>query len=96
MEIFNQIYYLIRAKQDGQYLVAKIDNQQGKNSRYLLVFKEDFEALSYLNAHAQDYSPQFTVESVSNAQLKGIMQRWGFNGMGIVEDYLIPKIKFLG
>ena len=91
----NQIYYLIRSKLDGKYLVARIDNERGKESNYLLVFKQDFEALSYLNTHGQGYSDRFAVESIVNSQLKGIMQRWGFVGVGMVEDPLIPRIQFL-
>lgn len=93
--MLNQIYYIIRSKQDGKYLVANIENKEGKNCSYLLVFKEDFEPLSYLNIHGQEYSHHFAVESIAYPQLKGIMQRWGFTGIGIVEDYLIPTIKFL-
>ncbi len=91
----NQIYYLLRSKLDGKYLAARIPNQQGDQSNYLLVFKENFEALSYLNTHAQEYSDRFAVESVVNSQLKGIMKRWGFVGVGMVEDPLIPNIQFL-
>jgi hypothetical protein len=95
MAMFNQIYYLIRSKKDGKYLVAKIDHQPRGESSYLLVFKENFEALSYLNAHAPEYGPQFSLESVNNAQLQGIIKRWGFTGVGMVEDPLLPTIKFL-
>jgi hypothetical protein len=91
----NQIYYLIRSKLDGKYLVARIDNERGKESNYLLVFKQDFEALSYLNTHGREYSDRFAVESIVNSQFKGIMQRWGFAGVGMVEDPLIPRIQFL-
>ena len=91
----NQIYYLIRSKLDGKYLVARVPNQQGTQSNYLLVFKENFEALSYLNSHAREYSDRFAVEPIVNSQFKGIMQRWGFAGVGMVEDPLIPRIRFL-
>jgi hypothetical protein len=91
----NKIYYLIRSKLDGKYLVARIENEDGKQSNFLLLFKQDFEALSYLNTHAQGYSEEFRIESVIDSQLKGIMQRWEFTGVGIVNDPLIPQIQFL-
>lgn len=94
--MFKQIYYLLRSKKDGKYLVAKIEKQQQREeSNYLLLFKENFEALSYLNAHAPEYSNQFTLESVDDTQLQGIIKRWSFTGVGMVEDPLIPTIKFL-
>ncbi len=37
---------------------------------------------------------QFGVESVISNQLTGILQRWGYQGMGVVEDPIEPRIKF--
>jgi hypothetical protein len=48
-----------------------------------------------LNAHAGDMADRFGVESISGSQLKGLLQRWGFNGVGIVQDPLVPNIEFL-
>lgn len=93
--MINKTYYLIRSKLDGKYLVARIENKDGNQSNFLLLFKEDFEALSYLNTHAPAYSGEFRIESVVDSQLKGIMQRWEFTGVGIVNDPLIPQIQFL-
>ncbi len=93
--MFSQIYYLLRAKKDGKYLVANQANQEGNKQRYLLVFSQDFEALSYLNAHSPEYVKEFSIESVSSQQLKLIIARWGFFGLAMVEDSLIPKVKFL-
>ena len=93
-----QIYYLIRSKIDGSYLAAhpKVSAPEGKSqSGYLLMFKENFDALSYLNKYAGDMRDRFAVESIVNSQFKGIMQRWGFAGVGMVEDPLIPRIQFL-
>ncbi len=94
--MFSQIYYVILSRVDGRYLAAQPtarDREMGAG--YLLMFREQFEALSYLNTHAADLSDRFAVESVSGTQLKGLLQRWGFHGVGIVQDPLIPKIEFL-
>ncbi len=92
--MLSEIYYLIRSRNDGKYLTARVE-VEGNDTNYLLLFKENFEALSYLNTHAGDLADRFTVESISNIQLKGVLQRWGFQGMGIVKDPLLPTIEFL-
>lgn len=95
--MLSQIYYLIRSRTDGRYLVAhpNQDLPLGKASGYLLLFREQFEALSYLNTHGFDVAEQFAVESIPGTQLGGLLQRWGFAGVGIVQDPLLPKIEFL-
>ncbi len=94
--MFSQIYYLILSRADGRYLVAKPrGSSQDSEDSYLLMFRESFDALSYLNAHGLDVADRFAVESVSGNQLKGILQRWGFTGVGIVQDPLVPQIEFL-
>lgn len=90
--MFSQIYYLILSRADGRYLVAK---PQESEESYLLMFRERFDALSYLNAHGSNVADRFAVESVSGNQLKGVLQRWGFTGVGIVQDPLVPQIEFL-
>ncbi|HBE17525.1 MAG TPA: hypothetical protein DEG17_00705 [Cyanobacteria bacterium UBA11149] len=94
--MFTQNYYLILSKTDGRYLAAK-PKSGGKEggAGYLLMFRENFEALSYLNTHASDVANRFAVESVSGSQLKGLLRRWGFLGVGIVQDPLIPQIEFM-
>jgi hypothetical protein len=88
--------YLIRSKIDGKYLVANVSQEnEAKSTSYLLVFKEDFEALSYINTHGKEFSDRLAVESVSDTQLKGLLQRWGYQGIGLVEDPLVPQISFL-
>ncbi|MDJ0511565.1 MAG: hypothetical protein QNJ64_20285 [Crocosphaera sp.] len=94
--MFLQINYILRSKVDGRYLVARINGgEDNAPESYLLVFQETFEALSYLNTHASDVSDRFVVESASNPQLKSILQRWNFQGFGLVKDPLIPQIEFL-
>ncbi|MGQ4646820.1 hypothetical protein [Lyngbya aestuarii] len=94
--MFSQIYYLIRSRADGQYLVAKPNsNAETVGESYLLMFRERFEALSYLNTHASGVADRFTVESVPGTQLKHLLQRWGFAGIGVVQDPLVPQIEFL-
>ena len=60
-----------------------------------LVFPENFEALSYLNTHGSDVSDRFIVESTSGTQLKTILERWDFQGIGLVKDPLVPRIEFM-
>ncbi|PPS45372.1 hypothetical protein [Chroococcidiopsis sp. TS-821] len=90
-----QIYYLIRSRADGRYLVAHPQIATDAENGYLLMFREDFDALSYLNTHGADVADQFAVESVAGSQVKNLLQRWGFVGVGIVQDPLLPKVDFL-
>lgn len=88
----SQVYYLIRSKTDGKYLAARPNEDE---TSYLLLFREDFDALSYLNTHASDLANRLGVESLASSQLGVILKRWGFKGVGIVSDPLLPKIEFL-
>ncbi|KYC40044.1 hypothetical protein WA1_29240 [Scytonema hofmannii PCC 7110] len=91
--MFSDVYYLLRSKADGRYLVARPNPDDA--STYLLLFRENFDALSYLNAHAAEVANRFSVESLPSAQLGSLLQRWGFTGVGIVSDPLVPNIEFL-
>ncbi len=94
--MFSAIHYIIRSKVDGKYLVAQVNKgEEQATVSYLLVFSENFEALSYLNTHGSDVSDRFIVESTSGTQLKTILQRWDFQGIGLVKDPLLPRIEFL-
>jgi hypothetical protein len=98
--MFSQIYYLIRSRVDGSYLVAHLNPPSDRrdappDAGYLLLFSEHFDALSYLNTHASDLANRFGVESISGSQIEPLMKRWGFLGMGVVKDPLLPKIEFL-
>lgn len=99
--MFSQVYYLIRSRTDGSYLVARLNRSQdgGENqsqeASYLLLFSEQYDALSYLNTHAKDVRDRFGVESIPGSQIKEILQRWGFDGIGVVKDPLIPNVEFL-
>nr|WP_228035622.1 hypothetical protein [Oculatella sp. LEGE 06141] len=100
--ILSQLFYLIRSKTDGQYLVARpkakatsADAPPHADPGFLLMFKEHFDALSYLNTHGADVADRFAVESVSGSQLGKLLDRWGFSGVGIVQDPLLPQIEFL-
>ncbi|MDJ0599597.1 MAG: hypothetical protein QNJ37_12235 [Crocosphaera sp.] len=94
--MFSQLHYIVRSKVDGKYLVARINKGEDEPPvSYLLVFQENFEALSYLNTHGSDVSDRFIVESTSGNQLKAILQRWNFQGIGLVKDPLLPRIEFL-
>lgn len=94
--MFSQIHYLIRSKTDGKYLVAKPNATEDQaDTGYLLLFRENFEALSYLNKFAPDMVEHFTVESISGNQLKSLLERWGYQGIGLVTDTLIPRVEFM-
>jgi hypothetical protein len=36
-----------------------------------------------------------TVESIPGPQVGSLLKRWGFAGVGIVNDPLLPKVEFL-
>jgi hypothetical protein len=91
------VYYLARAKADGRYLVAHLESgdRAAADAGFLLLFQEQFDALSYLNTHGRGVADQFAVEAVAKTQLGGVLSRWGFVGVGIVQDPLLPKVEFM-
>lgn len=89
-----QINYVIRSRQDGKYLVARIPSAGGEKS-YLLVFHHDYDAISYINTHGKEFSDRLSVETTSPIQLKSLLQRWDYGGFGIVKDPLLPDIEFV-
>ncbi len=98
--MFSQTFYLIRSKTDGQYLLAhpRMNNANPDQPPpgYLLMFKEHFDALSYLNTHAgSELADRFAVEPMPGSQIGNLLQRWGFAGVGLVEDPLVPQVEFL-
>ena len=88
------INYLIRSKKDGKYLVARL-SENGSEVSYLLVFQQDYDALSYINAHGQEYRDRLAVETASPTHLKSLLSRWKYAGFGIVKDPLLPDIQFV-
>jgi hypothetical protein len=94
--MFSETYYLIRTKRDGQYLVARPRiASESAGAGFLLLFKEQSDAMIYLNTHAAELAQQFGIESVPGSQLKAMAKRWGFQGFGIVQDPLLPRVEFL-
>ncbi|MEM6751699.1 MAG: hypothetical protein AAF630_01735 [Cyanobacteria bacterium P01_C01_bin.38] len=91
--MLSETYYLIRSKADGRYLAARPNEDDA--ATFVLIFRENFDALSYINTHAGDLANRLGVETVSGTQLKTVLQRWSFNGIGMVSDPLLPKIEFL-
>ncbi|MEG4866363.1 MULTISPECIES: hypothetical protein [unclassified Microcoleus] len=91
--MLSQVFYLLRSRADGKYISA-CPNPDSAVS-YLLMFREDYDALSYLNTHAADVADRFGVESISGSQVKKLLERWSFKGVGIVQDPLLPNIEFL-
>jgi hypothetical protein len=90
--MLSEVYYLLRSKTDGRYLIAR---PNAEASGYLLLFNENFDALSYLNAHAAEVANRFAVESIPRTQVGNLLKRWGFDGIGVVTDPLLPKVEFL-
>ncbi|WP_414543488.1 hypothetical protein [Nostoc sp. CCY0012] len=90
--MLSEIFYLVRSPTDGRYLIARPD---AESSGYLLLFREHFDALSYLNTHAAEVANRFAVESIPGTQLGNLLKRWGFSGVGIVTDPLLPKVEFM-
>lgn len=91
-------YYLVRARMDGRYLTAhpRAESDPDQPSpAFLLLFQEHYDALSYLNTHAAGLADQFAVESITNGQVGSLLERWGFNGVGMVRDPLVPSVEFL-
>lgn len=97
--MYSQIYYLLRSKVDGSYVAAHPDRTEASEPAadpgYLLLFREQFDALSYLNKYGTDVRDRFAVESLPGSQLSSILTRWGFTGVAMVEDPLLPKVEFL-
>jgi hypothetical protein len=91
--MLSTVYYLVRSKVDGKYLAA--NPKPDSTERYILIFRENFDALGYLNKYAGELKEKLAVESITLTQLKGVMQRWGYTGVGLVEDPLLPKVEFL-
>ena len=90
----SQGYYVLRSRQDGRHLAAQGGSADVPKS-FLLLFGADHEALSYLSTHAPDLRPQFSVEWLAPNQVKDLLARWGFAGVGLVRDALTPQVEFL-
>jgi hypothetical protein len=58
------------------------------------VFTADYDALSYINAHAPELRDKFGVETVMASNLKGLMERWNFQGLGMVNEPRLPEVDF--
>lgn len=97
--MLSEIYYLVRSRIDGQYLVARPRGNPSPDAPpepgFLLMFKEHADALSYLNKHAAGVADRFAVESIPGTQLGNLLKRWGFEGIGLVQDPLVPRVEFL-
>jgi hypothetical protein len=98
--MFSETYYLIRSRIDGSYLAAypdqsDLDQARSPQNGYILVFREHFDALSYLNKHAAGLVDRFSVESLPGSQIKTVLDRWNFKGFGIVQDPLLPRVEFM-
>ena len=97
--MINTPYYLLRSKSTGQYLVARPPvegtHPEQPTDPFLLLFVADFDALSYLNRHAEEHAPQFSVEYCDRTKIKSICDRWDYKGVGVVNDPLVPRVEFM-
>jgi len=94
--MLSETYYVILARESGRYLTVQPQGQDNPQApRYLLIFRENFAAMTYLNHHGGGLADRFLVESVLKDKLKNLLERWGFKGIGLVEDTLEPRIEFL-
>ncbi len=94
--LVSQLYYLLRSRADGRYLAARLRSSDptAPQTGFLLVFRADYDALSYLSAHAPDVGDQFAVETITPSHLKPLLSRWNFQGLGMVQDPRLPDIEF--
>ncbi|MBD2691357.1 hypothetical protein [Anabaena catenula] len=90
--MLSENYYIVRSQSTGRYLTAR---PKSDDSVYLLLFRENFDALSYLNTHAREVANRFAVEPLPGTQIGNFLKRWGFVGVGIVTDPLLPNVEFL-
>ncbi|MEO0541110.1 MAG: hypothetical protein AAFZ80_09635 [Cyanobacteria bacterium P01_A01_bin.105] len=98
--MLGQTYYLLRSRRDGQYLAARARSADGTAEAqaakgFLMLFSADYDALSYVNHHAAPMADQFSVEPMTGPQLKQLLARWGYDGIGLVKDPLTPTVEFL-
>ncbi|MCG9891715.1 MAG: hypothetical protein MH252_11640 [Thermosynechococcaceae cyanobacterium MS004] len=90
--MLSQTYYVVRSQTSGEYLVAH--PSEDRALAFLLVFSQDYDALSYLNAHAPSSRGDGRVETLSGTALRPTLDRWQLTGIGIVSDPLIPQVEF--
>jgi hypothetical protein len=88
----SQTYFVVRSQTSGQYLVAH--PSEDPSVGFLLVFSTDYDALSYVNAHARGSRGDGRVESMASASLRPTLDRWQLTGIGVVSDPLVPQIEF--
>jgi hypothetical protein len=99
--MFSQTCYVLRSRIDGSYVAAYPNRTDEQSERkpsdgYVLMFQEHFDALSYINKFASGMSDRFQVESLPGSQVAQILNRWGYKGVGVVKDPLLPTVDFLG
>ncbi len=95
--MLSETYYLVRSKADGSYLAAhpRQNPDRVEQESFVLLFREHFDALSYLNTHAAELADRFSVESILGSQIGNLLKRWAFTGVGLVNDPLLPRVEFL-
>jgi hypothetical protein len=89
--MLSQFYYVVRSPASGEFLVAhpSVDAAEG----FLLLFSADYDALSYINTHGSGVG--CVVEQIPTTALSPTLKRWQLQGVGLVQDPLVPRIQFL-
>jgi hypothetical protein len=90
--MLSQTYFVVRSQTSGQYLVAH--PSEDPSVGFLLVFSHDYDALSYINAHAHSSRGDGRVETIAATSLRSTLDRWELKGIGMVSDPLVPQIEF--
>jgi hypothetical protein len=90
--MLSQSYFVVRSQTSGQYLVAH--PSEDPSIGFLLVFSNDYDALSYINTHAQSSRGDGRVETIAVTSLRPTLDRWQLKGIGVVSDPLIPQVEF--
>jgi hypothetical protein len=90
--MLSQSYFVVRSQTSGQYLVAH--PSEDPSIGFLLVFSHDYDALSYINTHAQSSRGDGRVETIAVTSLRPTLDRWQLKGIGVVSDPLVPQVEF--
>jgi hypothetical protein len=89
--MLSQFYYVVRSPASGEYLVAHPSANAAEG--FLLLFSADYDALSYINTHGSGVG--CVVEQMPATALPSTLKRWQLEGLGLVQDPLVPRIQFL-
>jgi hypothetical protein len=99
--MYAEQFYVVRSKQTGQYLLARpqladpSEADLNNPKEFLLTFREHADALTYLNRFAESSAAAFAVEAIAGSQVGKVLTRWGYHGIALVSDPLVPQVDFM-